>query len=138
MRILGIHQQTFDAALVIGDQLGLGGTIPHFEALLESLASIIVSGGVLVGDLRLPPDRRTNQNATGGESTSSTDEGTGKTRIRVEYGDWRGPWIDLLELDISALRSVLSCTPWRLIETRYEGGGGYGLVLEREAARTTE
>lgn len=121
-----------DAVLLAGTQLGVGGTVAAFRETLESLARATTDGGRVVGDLK-DPFAVADSHVAGREELRSFDpeRGVGCRRMRTEYRDLVGPWLDLLCLSPEAARAAVDPTDWRVAEVLRGDGARYFLVLER-------
>lgn len=121
-----------DGVLLAGTQFGVGGTLEAFRETLDALAASTTDGARVVGDLK-DPFEVTGNRVAGREELVDLDprRGFGRRRMRTEYRDLVGPWIDLLCLSPAAARDAVAPTDWRVREVLEGDGARYFLVLER-------
>lgn len=121
-----------DGVLLAGTQFGVGGTVAAFRETLASLAAATTRDARVVGDLK-DPHAVVEDRVAGREELVEFDpeRGVGRRRMRTEYRDRVGPWIDLLCLTPGAARQTIEPTPWRVDEILEGEGARYFLVLER-------
>ncbi|MBI3271658.1 MAG: class I SAM-dependent methyltransferase [Planctomycetes bacterium] len=89
---LELPEASYDGALLLGQNLGLAGTLRRLPAMLREVARVLRPGGLLVAtsiNWSLTADPRHlryhAQNRTAGRYA-------GEVRIRVEYAGEAGPW----------------------------------------------
>jgi SAM-dependent methyltransferase len=119
-----------DGVLLAGTQFGVGGTVEAFRENLEALDDATTEGARVVGDLKDPREVADDRVAGGEELVEFDPErGVGRRRLRTEYRDLAGPWIDLLCLAPRAAREAVAPTDWRVSEVLEGDGARYFLVL---------
>lgn len=121
-----------DGVFLAGTQLGVGGSVAAFRETLRALAEATADGARVVGDLKDPLEVA-NSHVAGREELSSFDSeaGVGCRRMRTEYGDLAGPWLELCCLTPAAAREAVSRTPWRVTDVLEGDGARYFLILDR-------
>jgi SAM-dependent methyltransferase len=121
-----------DCVFLAGTQLGLGGSIEAFQGTLEALADATAADGRVVGDLKDPVEVA-DTHIAGREELREFDpeRGVGTRRMRTEYRDLEGPWLDLLCLIPAAAEEAIVETTWELSEVITGSEARYFLVLER-------
>lgn len=121
-----------DGVLLAGTQFGVGGTLAAFRETLDALAASTTEDARVVGDLKDPIEVAEDRVA-GREELADFDpeRGVGRRRMRTEYRDLAGPWIDLLCLAPAAAREAVAPTDWWVREVIEGDGARYFLVLER-------
>lgn len=121
-----------DAVLLAGTQLGVGGTVEAFRETLDSLVAATTADGRVVGDLKDPVEVA-DSHVAGREELVEFDEerGVGCRRMRTEYRDLVGPWLDLLCLTPEAAREAIAPTDWGVREVIEGDGARYFLILEK-------
>ena len=121
-----------DGVLLAGTQFGIGGTVEAFRETLAALAAATTGGARVVGDLKDPSEVAGDRVAGRGELVAFDPErGVGRRRLRTEYRDLAGPWIDRLCLVPRAARDAVAPTDWRVREVLEGDGARYFLVLEK-------
>lgn len=121
-----------DGVFLAGTQLGVGGSVAAFRETLAALADVTADGARVVGDLK-DPVAVADSHVAGREELTRFDpaSGVGCRRMRTEYRDLAGPWLELLCLTPAAARDAVSQTPWRVTDVLEGSGARYFLVLDR-------
>ncbi|QLD87193.1 methyltransferase domain-containing protein [Natronomonas halophila] len=121
-----------DCVFLAGTQFGLGGTVEAFQETLDALAATTEPGGRVVGDLK-DPFAVADNHVAGREELREFDTraGIAHRRMRTEYRDLVGPWLDLLCLTPEAAREAVVPTAWSVTEVIEGDGARYFLVLDR-------
>lgn len=121
-----------DCVFLAGTQFGLGGTIEAFRETLDALAATTTAAGRVVGDLK-DPFVVADHHIAGKEELREFDReaGVAHRRMRTEYQDLVGPWLDLLCLTPDAAREAVAPTAWSVSEVIESDGARYFLVLDR-------
>lgn len=121
-----------DTILLAGIQFGLGGTVEAFRETLDALAEATTDDGRVVGDLK-DPVAVADSRVAGREELREFDSerGVGCRRMRTEYRNLAGAWLDLLCLTPEAARRTVDSTVWTVSAVIEGDGARYFLVLER-------
>jgi SAM-dependent methyltransferase len=121
-----------DCVFLAGTQFGLGGTVEAFQETLGALAATTELGGRVVGDLK-DPFAVAETHVAGKEELREFDPEAriAHRRMRTEYRDLVGPWLDLLCLTPEAARDAIAPTAWSVSEIIEGDGARYFLVLDR-------
>ncbi len=123
---------TFDTAIMMGNNLGLAGDVPHTRKFLRDLRSIMRRKGRLIGHGRIPgtwsPDHLPyiKWNLERGRPP-------GLITLRVRYKGQVGDWFDLLLIPPEELARLGRETGWELARVFWEHGyapGDYIAVLQ--------
>jgi SAM-dependent methyltransferase len=121
-----------DCVFLAGTQFGLGGSVGAFRETLDALAAATKPEGRVVGDLKDPFVVADHHVAGKAELREFDREaGVGHRRMRTEYRDLKGPWLDLLCLSPEAAREAVAPTAWSVSEIIEGDGARYFLALER-------
>lgn len=120
----------FDAAVVLGKQLGLGTSLTDLQTTLAELASVTRPGGCLIADLDTL-EREDPETA----AAHAVRDGVAYRTFRVEYDGLAGPWTDLLLVTPSQFRAAVAETPWMVDEVvgTENDGSAYGVCLSLPA-----
>ncbi len=122
----------FDTVILLGNNLGIGGTPPRVQRMLRELHRVTSRRGRVLGSTRQPSTtnpvhrRYLNRNVEKGRAV-------GQMRLRLVFNRARGPWFDLLLLAPTDLMQLAASEGWKLtqvfplesLET------GYAAVLEK-------
>lgn len=121
-----------DGVLLAGTQFGVGGTVAAFRETLAALDDATTGDARVVGDLK-DPHAVAADHVAGREELVEFDpeRGVGRRRIRTEYRDLVGPWLDLLCLAPGRAREAVAPTGWEVKEVLEGDGARYFLVLEK-------
>lgn len=125
---VGVLEDTFDGAYVLGKQIALGESRSDLRSTLATLAEAVRPGGTLLADFDRPERR-----GDGYLDDRWIEDGLASRRFRVEYADLIGPWVDVLMVELDTLEGIVAETPWRIVETlgTDETEPSYQIRLER-------
>jgi len=124
---------TFNSFLMMGNNLGLAGDLPHMRRFLRDLREIARKGARLIGHSRIPGTWSevhlpyVKRNLRRGRTP-------GLLTLRVRYKGKIGDWFNLLLISPEDLARLGQETGWDLVRVIWEGGygpGDYVGVLER-------
>lgn len=121
-----------DCVFLAGTQFGIGGTVEAFRATLNAIADSTRPDGRVVGDLK-DPFIVADDHVAGKEELRDFDReaGVAHRRMRTEYQNLVGPWLDLLCLTPEAAREAIAPTTWSVTEIIEGERSRYFLVLDR-------
>lgn len=124
---------TFRTVIMMGNNLGLAGDVPHMRRFLRNLRGITSKGAHLIGHSRVPgtwyPQHLPyiRQNIRRGRPP-------GLLTLRVRYKGQVGDWFDLLLISPEELGRLAHGTGWELVRVLRDGGTApedYIAVLRR-------
>ncbi|MGI0150111.1 MAG: class I SAM-dependent methyltransferase, partial [Thermoplasmata archaeon] len=124
---------TFNSVLMMGNNLGIAGDVPHVRRFLRELREITRKGARLIGHSRIPGTWSEDhlpyvkQNIRRGRPP-------GLLTLRVRYKGQIGDWFNLLLIPPEELARLGHETRWDLVRVIWEGGygpGDYIGILER-------
>lgn len=122
---------SFDTALLLGDNLALGGTVPGTVALLRTLHTITSPDARLIGSGRDPIKTENPMHLAYHQRNRKEGKLPGQLRLRVRFGDEISDWYDFLLLGISELNETAEKAGWK-VDTSVEGEEGlYSVVLKK-------
>lgn len=107
---------SFDAAVLMGNNLGLAGTIERTLVLLRELHRVIRPGGQLRANGRDPLATDEPRHLAYHEWNRERGRPPGQVTMRFEYEGCCGPWFDWLLFERERIVSLLDQTGWRLLE----------------------
>jgi SAM-dependent methyltransferase len=123
----------FDTVVLLGNNLGISGTVDRFQRMLRELYRITNPGGRILGTTRLPSTtnpmhrRYLRRNLELGRAI-------GQIRLRLVFNGKRGAWFDLLLLSPTDLMQIAAREKWEIVHVfplrNFEEG--YSVVLEKE------
>jgi SAM-dependent methyltransferase len=126
---------SFDTVLMLSLNFGLLGSPSAAKRILRRIHRITSKNARILAETRDP--YRTSNPAHLRYHASNRKRGRmpGQSRLRVRYGPYRDPWIDLLLVSRSEMKSILEGTGWRIERVLDSGGPRYLAVLEKERPR---
>lgn len=119
---------SFRTALLLGNNLGIAGSLRATEDLLRALRARLGPEGVVVFSTCDPYAA----GLPGRAGTTARRRHPGEFRLRIEYGDLVGPWFGLVFVDRLTLERLARRTGWRvarLYDCAPRGPGFYAGVL---------
>lgn len=123
----------FDSVLMMGNNLGLAGDVPHVRKFLRDLREITRKGAQLIGHSRLP-GTWSDDHLPYVKKNLRRGRPPGLLTLRVRYKGQVGDWFDLLLIPPEELARLGQATGWDLVRVIWEGGyatGDYVGVLAR-------
>lgn len=133
-KLLGADERAFGSVLLMGHNLGLGGTLAGLEQLLRSLHACTRPQAALLATSIQFSETREAIHLTYQHAARAAGRYPGELSIRVEYQGQVGPYFPWLIIEREDLTRLGSRTGWDLERTVLsEEGGHYGVVLRRDA-----
>ena len=127
---IDLPSEYFNTILLLGNNIGIGGTLDGAKRLLQKLFyASAKSGRVLLTSLNLS---RTKEKLHLSYQEKRHKEGKyiGEIRLRAEYDDKIGNWFPWLLVESKELTSIAQETGWNIIKLMDEYF--YGMVLEKK------
>jgi len=124
---------TFNTVLMLGNNLGLPGDVPHVRRFMRDLREITRKGARLIGHSRIPGTWSENH-LPYVKWNIRRRRPPGLITLRVRYKGRVGDWFDLLLIPPEELARLAQDTGWELVRVIWEGGygpGDYVGILER-------
>ena len=106
----------FDAALLMGNNLGIAGTPERTEQMYRALNRMVRPGGLLIGDGASPLAAENPMHLAYFESNRAAGRADGQLRVRLECEDAIGEWFRILLLEHERLTALLNATAWDVLE----------------------
>lgn len=125
---------SFDGVILLGNNVGLAGTVAATEGLLRHLSGLVRPGGLLIGQTRDPLATQNPAHLAYHEANRRRGLPPGQVRIRLEYDGLVGEWLDLLMLQPGALTDLLDRTGWEVEELVPCPGDGTVYAVARRRA----
>jgi SAM-dependent methyltransferase len=121
-----------DCVFLAGTQFGVGGTVAALQETLSALEDATTESGRVVGDFK-DPFAVADDHVAGREELLDFDReaGVARRRMRTEYRDHVGPWLDLLCLTPAAARKTIGATAWSVTDIIDGDGARYFVVCDR-------
>jgi SAM-dependent methyltransferase len=121
-----------DCVFLAGTQFGVGGTVTALQETLSALEDATTEGGRVVGDFK-DPFAVADDHVAGREELLDFDReaGVARRRMRTEYRDLVGPWLDLLCLTPAAAGDAIDVTAWSVTDIIEGDGARYFVVCDR-------
>jgi SAM-dependent methyltransferase len=122
----------FDTASLMGNGLGLTGSMESSRKMLSRLSRMVSFGGVLIASSRDPSKTDNLLHLAYHELNRKLGKPIGQVRIRVNFEGRDGEWFDLLMVEVSEVESLVKGTGWEVEKFIHSEGpleSGYGLVL---------
>jgi len=118
---------SFDGVIMMGNNVGLAGTLEATAELFRTLHRIVRTGGLLVGQTRDPLATDNPAHLSYHAANRRRGLPPGQVRMRLEYDGLAGEWLDLVLLEPAALVELLQRTGFDVEEclTGLEGGVTY-------------
>ena len=116
-RKLPFRDGEFDTVILLGNNLGISGTVDRFQRMLRELYRITNLGGRILGTTRLPSTtnpvhrRYLRRNLELGRAI-------GQIRLRLLFNGKRGAWFDLLLLSPTDLMQIAAREKWEIVATK--------------------
>jgi len=120
----------FDAAIMLANNAGLGGTVEGSQAIFRRLARWVRLGGWLIAESRDPLQTDDPVHLAYHEANRRAGRPPGQVRMRLEYGGQTGEWIDLMLFEPAALEQLLAETGWRVLGRSEHAAGLFVVVAE--------
>ncbi len=133
-QVLPFCDGEFDTVILLGNNLGICGSIVRFRKMLRELARVTTASARIIGTTRLPSAVRT----TDGRYTRITPGEATWVQVRLRLRDRArvGGWFDLLLLSPAELQRLAEEEGWEL---EYLFGEkleeGYAAVLRKQVGR---
>jgi len=128
---LDFPEDSFDAAILMGNGAGIGGTVEGCERLYGRLAAWVGPGGTLIAEASDPLATDDPQHLAYHEANRRAGRPPGQVRLRMEYQGHEGEWFDLLLFEPERLAETLGRSGWRVAErVMHEGAPHYAIIAE--------
>lgn len=123
----------FDTASLLGNGLGLTGSMESSRKMLSRLSRMVRMGGILIASSRDPAKTDKPEHLAYHELNRILGKPIGQVRLRVNFEDRKGDWFDLLMVEVNEIELLINRTGWtleKLIQSDAPFASGYGIVLK--------
>jgi SAM-dependent methyltransferase len=128
---LSFPPASFDTVLLLGNNLGLAGSVDRTREFYGKVHRITSDGGVLIGTGRDPYKTDNPAHLAYHERNRKLGRPPGHVRIQVQFGDEKTDWMNLLLMSPSELVEIARSAGWHLLKTIEGDGGNYAAVLKK-------
>jgi hypothetical protein len=131
-RPLPFRDGEFDTVTLFGNNLGLGGTLSKFRAMLRELHRVTSPRGHILATTRQPSTTNPTHRVYL-QNNLARGRALGQLRLRLVFDHTRGVWFDLLLLAPTDLMRIAAKEKWKLARVfpleNFEQG--YSVVMEK-------
>ena len=128
---LGFPDQSFDNVLLMGNNLGLAGTLESTVQFFGELHRIVTPGGFLLGVARDPLITDRPLDRAYQQEKRNQGRPRGEVLLRFEYDGRVGEWFPWLRLERDRLPSLLGTAGWKILEMSPHRDDGLYSVIAR-------
>jgi SAM-dependent methyltransferase len=140
-RVLAIEQiarlraESFDTVVMFGNNFGLFGSFARARRLLRRLHGLTTPNAVILAESVNPYTTRVAAHLRYQRRNRERGRMGGQIRLRVRFGQFKGPWFDYLLVSPTEMKAILAGTGWRLRRILSSRAGPvYVAVIERAPA----
>jgi SAM-dependent methyltransferase len=123
-------REKFDTVLLMGNNMGLAGTIKKTHALLDELRQVTGMDAVLIGSSFNPRETDDPTHLAYHRANEAAGRYCGEMRERFEYKGRVSPWIGVVLFEPALLTELLAEHGWRQ-EVLIEHSRGYFIVARK-------
>jgi len=113
---LDLPDHSFDACILMGNNLGMMGTVEATQQMLRQLHRVVRPGGLLIAQGRDPLVTDKPEHLALHEANRQAGRPPGQVRIRHEYGGAVSEWFDWLLLERERAADLLNATDWDIVQ----------------------
>lgn len=128
---LDLSPGSYETILLMGNNLGIGGTPEGLSHLLAQLRMAVVPGGQLLAEFTDYSTTRSPEHLRYHRFNRERGRYPGSVGLRLEYAGQRGPDFDWLLIKLADLRRLAEETGWRVSRcVQVSDGADYAVGLE--------
>ena len=128
---LNFPPRSFDTILMMGNNLGLAGSVPGTIELLRKLHEITTREGRMIGSGRDPSKTDNPAHLAYHERNRKAGKPIGQVRLQVRFGEEATDWFNLLLVSIPDVEEIAKNAGWK-VERSFEGENAtYTVVLAK-------
>jgi len=135
---LNFPDDHFDAAIMFGNNAGIGGDIEGCSAMFARLQRWIRPGGRLITEGRNLLQVDYPDHLAYYEANCKAGRPPGQMRWRLECGGEVGDWFHLMLFDPETLEDLLTDAGWRVLDVRTYDAGLFVIIAEPARSQATE
>jgi SAM-dependent methyltransferase len=113
---LAATDQRFDAAIMMGNGLGLLGSRAVAPSVLDALRVLVKPGGIVVGTMRDPHSTEDPDHLAFHEHNRSLGRLSGEVVIRTRFRALADPWFEWLHASPEELATITTASHWDVVE----------------------
>ena len=126
---LNFPPDSFDTILMMGNNLGLGGTVAGTIEILRRLHAVATREGRIIGSGRDPSRTDNPAHLAYHERNRKAGKPIGQVRLQVRFGDEVSDWFNLLMLPIPELEQIAMKAGWKAERSFGREDSTYTMVL---------
>ena len=134
MENLRFKPDSFDTFLMMGNVLGLLGSIEKGRRLLKKWYPLLSKGGIIIADANDPSRPKSGIHQVYQQQNRRRGRLPGQLRIRIRYRQYKTEWFDYLLASREEVKRLLRGTGWRVREFR-NGKDSYYIAIIEKAKR---
>ena len=128
---LNFSPDSFDTVLMMGNNLGLGGTVAGTIELLRKLRGVATREGRIIGSGRDPSRTDNPAHIAYHERNRKAGKPIGQVRLQVRFGEEASDWFNLLMLSIPELEEIALKAGWKVEGSFGVEDATYAVVLAK-------
>jgi len=123
---------SFDTAIMMGNNFGLFGGYSRAQRLLRAMHRITSPTGRIIAETVNPYTTKERAHRRYHRLNRERGRMGGQLRLRVRHENIVGEWFDYLLVSQKELKSILSGTGWQIAKILADQGPGYTAILEKD------
>jgi SAM-dependent methyltransferase len=120
---------SFDTVVMFGNNFGLFGSFVKARRLLRRLHRLTSPQAVILAESVNPYTTRVAAHVRYQRRNRERGRMGGQIRIRIRFGEFKGPWFDYLLVSPAEMKAILAGTGWRMREILQSGDGRVYLAV---------
>src|SRR5262245_26822806 len=121
-RVLAVEQiaqlgpESFDTVVMFGNNFGVFGSFAKARRLLRRLDGLTSPQAVILAESVNPYTTRVAAHLRYQRRNRKRGRMGGQIRLRIRFGEFKGPWFDYLLVSPTEMKAILAGTGWRMRE----------------------
>jgi SAM-dependent methyltransferase len=128
---LNFTPASFDTILMMGNNLGLAGTLPGTIEFLRKLHVLTTREGRIIGSGRDPSKTDNPAHLAYHERNRRAGKPIGQVRLQVRFGEEVTDWFSLLMVSIPDVEEIAKNAGWKIERSFEEENATYTVVLAK-------
>ena len=129
------RDNSFDTVILMGNNLGLFGSLIKANRLLGKLQRVTSAAAVIIATSTDPYKTANPAHRAYLKLNRERGRMPGQLRIRIRHGNVIGPWFDYLLASKREVKKIVAGTGWRITKVIEAKGPSYALVIAKERRR---